>query len=106
MTSVRRPEDFPRGSSETNTGGFTRVLFDLPDGQILDAGLRDYGEFFANLDHGWELLHRREVVVNGKPGRISVVHRYLNMVQLKWTPFDGPIISPNVCKWGDMDDAA
>lgn len=104
----RRPEEFPRGLAETGGFGirelkdelrsrhdpayvpeerppFTPLLFDLGYGEVFDAGLRDYGEFFVNLEYGWELLHRGALLL-GRWGRVSVIGRFANAVQLKWEP--------------------
>ena len=82
-----RPEDFPHGTSETRTKtGFTRVLFDLDYGGIYDAGIADYGEFFTNLEYGWDLLQQQRVPFDNGAGFITVAARYENAVQLKWHP--------------------
>jgi hypothetical protein len=102
------PDDFPAGFAET--AGFTyldlkdelaqrrdpayvaaarprfqQLLLDLDYGEIFDAGLHHYGEFFASLEYGWDLIHRR-VALDGRPGSVVVVARYANAVQLKWRP--------------------
>ena len=80
-----RPQDFPRGTSET-TGTFPRLRVELRDGQILDVGMEHYGEFIVNLDTAWELLHGGMTSLDGRPGKPTVVIRYENAVQLKWRP--------------------
>lgn len=74
---------FPRGFAETSDE-VTKIMFELEGEEIFDVGLQYYGEFFASLEYGYELLHRGMVKLDGKPGKISVVQRYENAVQLKW----------------------
>jgi hypothetical protein len=76
------PEDFPPGFADPGIGA--ALLFDLEYGQIFDAGIQWYGEFFASLDYGWELLNRPLVLLDGVPGRVRVVARFANAVQLRW----------------------
>ena len=76
---------FPRGFSETSGIGSTTLL-DLKFGEIFDAGLEYYGEFYTNLEYGWKLLHEG-AKLDGKLGKVSVVARYENAVQLKWRSF-------------------
>ena len=78
------PDDFPCGFAIPGVGA--SLLFDLPYGKVCDAGIRDYGEFYANLEYGWDLLHRPTVTMDGKPGRVRVVARFGNAVQLRWEP--------------------
>jgi hypothetical protein len=76
---------FPRGFAEQPTPR-RRILIDIPYGKIEDAGIQDYGEFFAGLDYAWHLLHEAPPTVDGQPGQVSVVDRFLNAIQLKWRP--------------------
>lgn len=79
--------DFPRGFAETGDGKtFKPIMFDIPYGDYFDAGIKYYGEFFANLEYAWELLHGGMVKVDGQPGKVSVVARFENAIQLKWRP--------------------
>jgi hypothetical protein len=78
--------DFPAGFAETSTAPFTRIRFDLGYGDIEDVGIPDYGEFLVSLDYGWDLLQAQCVPWDAERGRVSVVARYENAVQLKWSP--------------------
>lgn len=71
---------------ETRRNGFPRLMFDIPDGRFYDAGIDGYGEFFCSLNTAAELLGRDVTTLNGKPGRVSVVYRYVNGAQMKWQP--------------------
>jgi hypothetical protein len=83
-----KPSDFPRGFAETP--GCIDQEFQLPlaYGEMFDAGIKYYGEFFVNLEFGWELLHGGMTSVDGRPGKLAVACRFKNAVQLKWR-FDG-----------------
>lgn len=65
---------------------FSTSYLDLKYGEIFDAGIQYYGEFFANLEFAWDLLHMGTVTLDGQPGTVRVVARYTNVIQLKWTP--------------------
>lgn len=62
------------------------LLFDLEYGEIFDAGIAHYGEFFASLDYAWELLERQTAPWDDGPGRLAVAARFKNAIQLKWKP--------------------
>ena len=57
---------------------------ELRYGQLFDAGLVHYGEFFATPEYAAELLNGGMTKVNGRPGSLAVVQRFTNAVQLQW----------------------
>lgn len=65
--------------------GFPTLMFELPDGKLLDAGIRDYGEFFCSLTTALRLL-RDGLKMNGRIGTVMVAQRYTNGAQMRWTP--------------------
>ena len=61
-----------------------RFGFDLVDGEIFDLGIRHYGEFVVNPATAEELLDGGMTKVDGRRGRLWVIERFENAVQLRW----------------------
>lgn len=83
-TRSHSASDFPRGFAETGRGPLPVFQLPLAYGEIFDAGIKYYGEFFANLEYAWDLMHGGMTKVDGRRGHLSVAQRYTNAVQLKW----------------------
>ena len=60
------------------------LAVDLRDGEVLDVGMRHYGEFIVAPRYAAELLNGGMRTVDGQPGTLHVVERYANAVHLKW----------------------
>jgi hypothetical protein len=65
------------------------LLINLKHGQILDAGMKHYGEFYASPSYATELINGGMTHVDGRPGRVEIIDTLANAVQLRFV-FNNP----------------
>jgi hypothetical protein len=68
---------------EQRDGGFSTLLFTPEEGRLYDAGFENFGEFFCSLETAKSIL-QDGMTIDGVPGTIQVVYRFMNGAQLYW----------------------